>query len=824
MKLKKSVGIIIGIALNMIAGCLSFSSHAKADMEADQETLLFLGNQNYVPIVYLDKEGTPQGVVVDIVTALSEKMDIPVEVKAMDWAEAQQKMQEGGADALIQINRTEEREKVYDFSEDLLESKFSIFTLSGRIDIEDAEDLRGLKVGVEAKGYPEQILQKDPLIQLIAVKTIEEGFTKLIDGDIDAVVADEWVGAYIVAHKNLTGISVVGEPIARTYSAIAVAEGNTALLEAINKGLEEMKTDGTYQQILAKWQPQEVIIRTREQIEINRFRVWIAILGLVIIFVAIWGVTLHEQLARQKKVKEELAVEHERLSDVILSANAGTWEWNIPTGEVRVNQRWAEILGYTLDEISPMNIQKLFDLTHPEDFKIVKELIEKLNNRQMEYYYQETRVKHKDGSWIWIADHGRIVKWNSEDRPVLMSGVRYDINDRKKSEQELINAMHVAEAANTAKSQFLSNMSHEIRTPMNGVLGMLQLMELSDTSETQREYIAVCKTASFSLLKVINDILDYSKIEAMAVKLEKNNIIIKDFIREIDDLHRPSIMNKGISFSMIEGTDIPPILTGDKFKLRQVLTNLIGNAVKFTASGRITCTVCKIEDTDQSVRLKWEVRDTGIGIKEENFRHIFSSFTQADNSVTRKYGGSGLGLSICKGLVELMEGEIWVESKEGEGSAFYFTCVLGKPEHTQNETAQEARTETASNKNLKILLAEDDEISRIIVERFAKNKGWQVDLAVNGQEAVEAFQTKQYDIVLMDLQMPVKDGYQATREIRKLELQGQTHTPIIAMTAFALEGEREKSIAMGMDDYISKPVRFGEFFEMVEKWVSGKGV
>jgi CheY-like chemotaxis protein/anti-sigma regulatory factor (Ser/Thr protein kinase) len=290
-------------------------------------------------------------------------------------------------------------------------------------------------------------------------------------------------------------------------------------------------------------------------------------------------------------------------------------------------------------------------------------------------------------------------------------------------------------------------------------------------------------------------------------------------------MFKPSVLNKELTLNMFIEENVPHRLVGDPFRLRQVLSNLIGNAIKFTQKGRIDVKIRMLEESNNKVTIEWIVQDTGIGLSSHNLKTIFNSFSQADNSTTRQYGGTGLGLAISKGIVEKMKGEIWAESKEGEGSSFYFTCVLEKSaeDTTIVTNAIVINLEDSAKEDvLKLLIVEDDAISRMVIENFAIQKGWQVIMAQNGKEAIDVYRKQHVDAILMDVQMPELDGYKATGVIRQLEKQKGTHTPIIAMTAFALKGDREKCLESGMDDYLSKPIDAEKFYETVEKWTKNK--
>jgi len=387
-------------------------------------------------------------------------------------------------------------------------------------------------------------------------------------------------------------------------------------------------------------------------------------------------------------------------------------------------------------------------------------------------------------------------------------------------EEEIIErkaAQEVAETANRGKSEFLANMSHEIRTPINGINGMIELTMLTDLTFEQQDNLMTAKSCIQALLCIINDILDFSKMEAGKLTIDKVNFCCSDILDEVVKMHSQSALIKGIGISYSMSSDGPDVLVGDPNRLRQVLNNLLSNAIKFTEGGQVTLSARRTGTANGRVELTFYVTDTGIGIGEEDMKKLFKPFSQVDGSNTRCYGGTGLGLVISKQLVEMMGGRIWVESEKDKGSTFAFTVSL----EAATSTAEISDTvkfpaEIRSFKPLSVLLVEDDEVSRMIVQKYLLGLKHQVDTAYDGQQALNLFAQKRYDVVLMDIQMPIMDGVEATRRIRKAEADSGRRTPIIALTAHALAGDREKYLAAGMDEYIAKPLQIGELRAKME--------
>jgi signal transduction histidine kinase/ActR/RegA family two-component response regulator len=392
------------------------------------------------------------------------------------------------------------------------------------------------------------------------------------------------------------------------------------------------------------------------------------------------------------------------------------------------------------------------------------------------------------------------------------AGISVDVTALKQQERDLQRARELAEAGSAAKSAFLANMSHEIRTPLNGVLGMAQALQLEQLTESQRAKVDIMTESGHTLMVVLNDILDLSKIEAGRVSIEPITVDIREGLKRIADLFRPRAAERGLPINFILDDSVPAQLVLDPVRARQCVTNLLSNAVKFTESGEIAMSVRMVE-VEGVRRLNIDVTDTGIGMNEEQLARLFSDFTQADNSTTRRFGGTGLGLSISRRLARLMGGDITASSTVGKGSTFHLSIVVGEATSTalKPAVAKPESTEPHEWSGCRVLLTDDNAINRKVAQLLMKPYGLVISEAENGAQAIEKLSQEPFDLVLMDVHMPVMDGKEAVAKIRASSAPWAA-IPIVALTADAMEGDREKFLAMGMDAYAAKPIEGRELF------------
>ena len=549
-----------------------------------------------------------------------------------------------------------------------------------------------------------------------------------------------------------------------------------------------------------------------------------------------------EQALRESELRWQFALE---------ITSDGVWDWTIETDYAAYSTRWKSMLGYSEQDILPTN-QEWQTRIHPDDQAMVDGTMLAYLAGSLPIYKVEYRLKCKDDSYKWILGRGIVVSRDQNNRPLRMIGTHTDITTFKEDElllkkhkataeldafdktmalfhqsqtmqedisqqvtqrtKELQTSTTKAHEAVAIKSQFLSNMSHEIRTPMNAVIGFTNLAIDCQNQQEQRGYLRQIQDSSKSLLGILNDILDLSKIEARQMSFENAVFNLDALLHSLNRMFSLRAQEKGLEFILIRAEKIPNLLLGDQLRLRQILTNLLGNSLKFTQHGKVTLEVQATQLSEARIDLNISVQDTGIGMTEEQTANLFQAFMQADNTITRRFGGTGLGLNISRNLAKLMGGDIAVESTLGSGSIFKLQITLTVPDASQideynkelNASHQVYQDNVGNLQGKRVLLAEDNRLNQVLAEHILKKLGIVMEIANNGKEAIEKLQTGHYDVVLMDIQMPVMGGLEATRVIRQDAR--FTQIPIVAMSAGVTLDEQEKCNLVGMTCFIGKPI------------------
>lgn len=516
----------------------------------------------------------------------------------------------------------------------------------------------------------------------------------------------------------------------------------------------------------------------------------------------------------QRKIAEELVkANEEKYRGIIANMNLGLIEVDLNDKIQFVNQSFCEMTGYKINELIGENAARL--IVHPSNYNLIKEKNALREKAISDAYELQMTDKGGNEKWWFISGAPR---FNNKGEIIGSIGIHLDITDKKKMELELIEAKNNAEASTKAKEIFLANMSHEIRTPMNAILGMASQLAKTDLAEEQRFFLTNIKSAADNLLVIINDILDLSKIEAGKLSLEKIAFKPKEIIGRAMQVMMHKAEEKGLALiNTFCDSRLHPVLLGDPYRLNQIMLNLISNAIKFTEKGivDIKCEVLNETETHQTIRAI--VNDSGIGMDEKFLQNLFNKFSQEDETVTRRYGGTGLGMSICKELVELMGGKIVVSSKKNVGTEVNIEVTFEKGTVENLKQKQTSTIDTAILKGKKILVVDDNRMNRMVASVMLQNYGVQLSEASDGNKALEKL--KQYipDIILMDVQMPGIDGLEATRIIRS---DISKSVPIIALTAFAIKGDNDKCLKAGMNDYLSKPFEEFDLIDIICKWLN----
>jgi two-component system sensor histidine kinase/response regulator len=891
---------------------------------------------NWAPLEFIDSHGEYKGLSSDYMQLFAKQLGINwIKPKKTPWPEVLTQVKNKNLDVLPLVSRTPEREAYLNFTKTYLDFPTVIFDRHGNPLLSGLEDLRGKTVAaLEGYSLTDYLKQDYPKIKLKYYPSVVKALYGVSIGEVDAFVGSLAVGGYHIGQKGITNLRVVASTEYHYKFSIGVRKDWPELVTIFNKAIDTLD-EQLKNEMFRSW------YTVKYEQNVDYTLVWrILAIGFVVIIVgAIWNI----QIRRSRKIIKE---GRERLELILKSAQLGAWEARIVAdGSLKLSLDKTFYRHHGIPEgLANLSLEDVIsyidNLHHPKlRFNVTRFLSSHGTDITFEYSVRNQKR--------WLYSKGHTLEWDESGHPKYIVGITQDITTRHKAHETLAQA-------NRFKSEFLANMSHEIRTPMNAIIGLGHLLSKTALQSKQQDYVQKVQISAQSLLGIIDDILDFSKIEVGRLSIESIPFRFVDIFENLSVTATTRIGENPVEFLYDFDRDIPSKLKGDPYRIGQILTNLVSNAIKFTEKGSIIVRVMVKEKDEHQVRLKFEVEDTGIGIDSEQLETLFDPFIQADGSTTRKYGGTGLGLSISQQLCRLMGGKIAAESKPGKGSLFHFelplsyvqsstlsvsssslhglkvllvddntmavsvlsdmlesmsfkvtsvnsgkdaliwlkepdmecdlvlidwrmpdmdgcdtaklidkeygeqrpiiimmtaygremmeqqTCdnyldgLLVKPltpsqlfdaiirAYDAKESAQSTSTIPAMQQvseplQGKILLVEDSEINQLVAKELLEEIGLEVDTVDDGNKAIEYVNRQSPDLILMDIQMPVMDGYEATRKIR--EMPGMTDLPIFAMTANALVGDAEKSIAAGMNGHISKPVNTEELYNTLSEYL-----
>lgn len=807
----------------------------------------YSGDPSWLPYEAFNKKGKYIGIVAEYIRELEERLNIKfIKIPTKSWEESVNLLKTGEIDILSETAESSLKDKFL-MSNSYLSNPIGIIMnkehdyIRGIIDIEDK------KIAVvKGYGYVADIENNFPQIEFIYVKNTEQGLKKVSNGKIDAFIASYATADYQINKFGLDNIRVIGSTQFQINLAFAISPKLSSFKPILNKAIGQM-TVLDREKIIKKWIKNNNVVRVDYTIAWITLAFSLLILGILIVI----NTRSRKENIRRRQMQNQLETLNNRFEAIANNIHGMIYESTLnhdgSSKALYLSSGCKKLFGIEVEDAMD-NFDSLFAQVVKKDLLSLRDLIEKA---AISHSIQNWKGRIKvNGKTKWL--YNSFIAHKNKQGDIYFDGFVIDISKEKETEFALIKEKEKAETATKAKSDFLSNMSHEIRTPMNAIIGMSYLALKSELNHKQRNYIQKVYASGELLLGILNDILDFSKIESGKLDLEHINFQLEEVFENLENLISLNAQEKNIKLTFDLPENLPTALIGDPLRLGQILINLGNNATKFTEQGEIIFQVIVLEEHNAEVKLHFLVKDTGVGITQEHQDKLFQAFSQADTSTTRKYGGTGLGLSISKKLTHLLKGDIWVDSVVGKGSTFHFTACFTKQlsnqkanhqsnhqsnqqgitsKYTLNAKGVAAGSTTNSLEKLeplqssldklkgaRILLVEDNEVNQELAIELLISNGISVKAVNNGQQALDTLKNEEFDGILMDCQMPVMDGYEATRLIRLDE--SYKDLPILAMTANAMQGDKEKVLEIGMNAHIAKPIKVKEMFTTMEKWIT----
>ncbi|MGE3275892.1 MAG: ATP-binding protein [Vicinamibacterales bacterium] len=772
--------------------------------------IVYLAHETLPPFEYVDG-GEVRGFNVELLNEISRETGRRIEVRAMPWPQVIAAL-EAGQPVLASLAFTPDRDRRFDLLTSTTTVRLSVFLPAspGAVRLSLA-DLDGLTIAVEHGTMALDVLRAQPGLKGVTLLQTPDKFRaidEVIAGRADGIAGSSATVRWAASQRR------IGLPVELPVSALplflATSRGCGTAFEPIVAAVQRLHASGRVDELAMSW------LRSQSALDSTTWRLIRAAafaLTCVIGIILAWNVALRRRVAdRTRELRAALSEQthltrraitsETRLAGALDAIDEGVWEWASDgrTERLWVSGRWSKLLGFASEDL-PADIAAWLECVHPDDRSRIEAAHERAVKEPPGLFDERYRMRKRDGAYTWFHDRGRIVERDARGAPRRMVGIVRDVTAEHAAEEAMRQARDAAEEAARSKSTFLTTMSHEIRTPLNAVIGVSGLLDATPLDEDQRRLVGVVQTSAQALLALVDDVLDFSKLEAGRVEVDARAFEPRILVDTVVRVVTAASTERRVDLSHQVDPSVPAWLRGDDTRLKQILLNLVSNAVKFTPPGGEVRLDVRLDATGPAGGvLVCRVRDSGIGIPADRLSRLFQPFSQADSSTTREYGGTGLGLAISQRLAVLLGGAISVESQPGVGSAFTLRVPAAEADAP---ASPRPRLAAGSRAALRILLAEDNPINQFVERRVLQQLGCACDVVANGREAVEALARSAYDVVLLDVQMPVMDGPAAAAEIRR---RGLPAGRLVALTADVTEDTRDACLAAGIDAYLTKPL------------------